>query len=171
MAIKQVIASSSKQQASLTVSLFFIRGRIGPETGAKNRLPEALAGVGRALQAGGFSDLSLLSPIIVNVDQGRHFEHRAALRGNARDEVKYELRFSVEGMAQLSEDGKTVQIAIDAGVYGEYVLLANEAESQTLFETETTIATRLGETVVLAASPASTANGSAIALAISVSRN
>jgi|GEM_PF-2538253 len=170
-AIKQVIASSNEPRASLTVSLYFIRGHVGAAGVAEDRLPESLAGVGRVLRTGGISDLSLLSPVIVTVDQGRHFEHRAALQGASGDEIQDQLQFSVKGTAQLSEDDRTVQITIDAEVHGEYFPPGRETAAQTLFESETTIATRLGETVVLAASPASTANGSAIALAISVSRN
>lgn len=69
----------SKPPASLTLSFYFIRGRIGASEGKQTPLPKNLDAVGRTLIANGFSDLALMSPVIISVDEGRAFEQNSLL--------------------------------------------------------------------------------------------
>ena len=64
----------------------------------------------------------------------------------------------------------TVQMEVEANVRGNYQI-PPAVEGRTLFELNTTLAVKLGDYVVLAAAPASSASGSAIAIVVSVTAN
>lgn len=167
-AIRRVVDEVSKPPASLTVSFYFIRGRIGAEKGNQTPLPKGLADVGATLLEHGFSELSLMSPVIISVTEGQAFEQQSVLRTMDGNGVPEDLHFHVQGRARLNSDSKIVQMQVEANVHGEYQT-PDWGQTHTQFETNTTIAVRLGRYVVLAAAPSSSASGSAIAVVVTVS--
>ena len=78
-----------------------------------------------------------------------------------------DLHFQVQGRARLDGDSKIVQMEVEANVRGEYQIPPT-VQGSTLFEISTTLAVKLGDYVVLAAAPASSASGSAIAIVVTV---
>ncbi len=111
-----------------------------------------------------------MSPVIISVEEGRAFEQQSLLRTDDGQGVADELRFQVQGRARLNGGSRIVQLEVEANVYGEYQT-APTVEHDTHFELRTTMAVKLGDYVVLAAAPASSASGSAIAVVVSVTAN
>ncbi len=169
-AIRRVVDAVSKPPASLTLSFYFIRGRIGADEGKQAALPKSLDAVGRTLLANGFSDLSLMSPVIISVEEGRAFEQQSLLRTDDGQGAADELYFHVQGRARLDGDGKIVQMEVEANVQGEYQTDYTD-EHDAHFELHTTMVAKLGDYVVLAAAPSSSASGSAIAVVVTVTAN
>ena len=108
-----------------------------------------------------------MAPVIISVEEGRPFEQQSLLRTSDGKGAADELRFHVQGRARLNGDSRIVQLEVQANVYGEYQT-APTVEHDAHFELHTTMAVKLGDYVVLAAAPSSSASGSAIAVVVSV---
>ena len=76
-----------------------------------------------------------------------------------------DLEFSVEGTARLSVGGDDAWLTVRGRVSGKYIRKQG-ADGETYFELDTTVATKLGNYVILAAAPSSTASGDAVALVV-----
>ncbi len=168
-AVKRVLAEVDRPKRPLTLQFFFIRASIGHcPTGETGELPHALSSVAATLKQNGFSELSLMAPLTVRVDDGDPFESTSGLNTFAEETGSQEtLTVHVKGSARLQSKDSSVQLSLDTTVSGKY-LNATGGNGDVVFEVETTVAAKLSQYVILAASPTSTAHGDAVALVVRV---
>jgi hypothetical protein len=170
--IRRLVETLDRQPQSLTVHLFFIRGTIGGATDAPAEgFPAGLKPVAETLTRNGFGAPSLVAPMIVATDEGESFESQSRFQTTDADGAAADrLDFFVRGHARLQSATGVVQLRIEAAMQGDYTT-GHGAAAVANFEVDTTIAAKLGSFVILAASPSSTAQGDAIALAVRVTQD
>lgn len=155
------------------LSAYFIEANIGPaKSGGASAssatigipLPATLSGVEKALAESGFSDFVLLSPLKVQVASGSEFNVNGTVAGTAA-------KVSVRGQVEVGRGGGDVQLRIEAGMEQFVETPATKGPMGAIrvptnaFNLQTTVTTRVGEYVVLAAGPNSE-NGRTTALVI-----
>jgi hypothetical protein len=172
-AVRQLVEKLDRPPESLTVHLFFLRSRIGKATDTSGKeLPAAgLRQVVVALAQNGFADPKLVAPVVVTTDEDQWFESSSRHQPCGECPVTEDLSFYVRGRARLQSAEDIVQVNINAVMKGKYQDSGTLAAGDVNFEVNTTIATELGNYVILAAAPSSTAQGDAIALAVKVTRD
>ncbi len=166
-AIRGLVKALDRPAEPLSLQFYFLRGKVGAATSSEPAgMPKELAGVVRSLQAAGFGELSLIAPVLVNVNDGARFESNSSLGygGGAG-----ELRITVEGTADLAADASAAELHLKVEVNGRYHDQSAK-EQETRFRTDTTLSAKVDSYVVLAAAPGSTSQGDAIALALRVHR-
>lgn len=165
-ALRQLLAQIDRPAQSLTLQFFFIRANIGTE--GENKLPAALRRIEKSLSENGFTELSLMAPITVAAEENQHFISHAGVRNEDETSPRMEdLSLTIEGVARLQPQSKLVQLTLEAHVRGTY-RRALDSPAAAAFAIETTISMKLGSYVILAATPASTASGDAVALVVRV---
>ncbi len=165
-AIRELLRQIDRPAQSLTLQFFFIRASIG--TGGENKLPSALRRIEKSLAESGFSELSLMAPMTVVTEEDREFDSAARLRNEYGSSPRLEdLLLVVSGVARLQPQSELVQLTIQARISGSYQR-GPDSPADAAFEIDTTIAMNLGSYVILAAAPASTASGDAVALVVRV---
>lgn len=164
VAIKKLLATIDRPRVPVAVDFFFLRARIGvQENGGERPLPSALAPIAKTLADNGFASLSLMAPVHVAADMDREFKSESTLRIDNDGRVD-DLRFRASGVVRGS-GGDEVELTLEAVMSGGYDTPAGSKKAGDAgFFIDTTIAARLGQYIVLAASPSSTAQGDAVAL-------
>jgi hypothetical protein len=164
--IRELLEVVGQPTQPLMLQFFFMRGKIGGgEESNQPPLPKMLRPVTGTLRANGLGSLSLLAPIIVVADANERFDSHATLRPTQEPGAgKDDLTFQVRGEARI-QSGDIVQLTIEAILKGAYL------GGSVHFSLETTLAAKLGSYVILGASPSSTAEGDAVALAVRVTRS
>ncbi len=170
--IRELMEVVEQPTQALTLQFFFIRGKIGSDQESNQPpLPKMLRPVTNTLRANGLGSLSLLAPIIVAADANEWFDTRATHRPKQESgEGQDDLTFDVRGQARI-QSGDVVQMTVEAGMKGTYEPTSDAGEKQAGFSLETTLTVKLGSYIILGASPGSTAEGDAIALAVRVTRS
>ncbi len=169
--VEDLIEKIDRPRDSLTAHFYFIRATIGGKSATDEvDRPPALQPVAKTLTDNGFGDPSLMAPITVVAHGSREFDSDSTLRLSDDPENQNQLSFSVQGVARLDPDGETVQLSVDAGMYGQYGDEDEGGPYDTNFSVDTTIAMKLDSYVILAASPSSTAGGNAVALVVRVTK-
>ena len=169
-AVRQLLKEVDRPSQSFNIHLFVIRASVGNRNGKEASLPAGLKSVAHTLTENGFGDLDLLAPVMLTADEGQSFSQESAL--SSRDPVGYgdSLKISVAGTARLDSDEDLVQLKLRTEVTGEF-RTEEDHLGETNFAIDTTLVAKIGSYVVLAAAPASTADGEAIAVAVKVTRN
>ncbi len=166
LAVRALLKEIDWPTRSAKVNLFFLRGAIGgPATEKETQLPADLLPIGKTLAQNGFGRLSLIAPIVIGVEEGKRFESKGRLHVGDDATGRDDLEFFVDGTARLASGGDDAWLTLRCRLGGNYSPKQG-AGGETLFELETTVATKLGNYVVLAAAPSSTASGDAIALVV-----
>jgi len=166
--IRRLVAELSKPMRALTVTCYFLHGRIGTAaTSDGGKLPEQLKPVAATLQRTGMGEASLLAPMILNANDGVRFKSSSALLTSSPEAVDHILQFEVEGTATVTEDGQ-VELMMEGRV--EVPQQSGEKAQHTWFDVNTTIATELGSYAVIAAAPGTTPDGDYVALVARVDR-
>jgi len=169
--VQELIEKIDRPRESLTAHFYFIRATIGGKSAeGEVNLPPALEPVAKTLTDNGFGNPSLMAPITVVAHGSREFDSDSTLRLSDDPENQNQLSFSVQGVARLDPDGETVQLSVDAGMYGQYGDEDAGGPFDANFNVDTTIAMKLDSYVILAASPSSTARGNAVALVVRVTK-
>ena len=170
-AIRRLVEQIDKPTRSMNVQAYFIRAGIEGEAKPENdELPRTLAPVAETLAESGFGEVSLMAPVVVMVDEGRLFRQESVLKTQGNDGVGDDLRFLVEGIAHLDSENGIVQLEVKAAAQGKYTN-SDLSGGGTEFEVSTTVVAKVGAYVILAAAPASTADGDAIAVAVRVTHD
>lgn len=165
-AVRELLQQIDRPTRSAKVNLYFLRGAIGGSPSEKEPpLPPDLLPIGKTLAQNGFGRLSLIAPIVIGVEEGQRFESKAQLHIGDEAAGRDDLMFSVEGTARLAAGGDDAWLTVRGRVSGKYSRV-QEAGGETIFELDTTVATKLGSYVILAAAPSSTAAGDAVALVV-----
>lgn len=172
-AIYELLLKVDRPTRAMTLHFYFLRAGIGgSKVGGKLVLPEALEPIATTLEESGFENPSLIAPVIVVADQGREFKSESLLRPtNDRGVVEDELRILVRGVAQTQVNQDYFQLDLQASLQGVYADPEGKGRTPSVFDVQTSIGGKLGEYVILAASPSSTVHGNAVALAVMVTRN
>lgn len=182
-AVEELIEKIDRPRESLMVYFFFIGATIGgTSTSDGSQLPPALTPIAKTLSDNGFGSLLLLAPITVVAHGSQEFDSDSTLRlGDKPSAVSTDeqtegaaeenyLTFSVEGVARLEPDDETVQLTVEASIYGKFPDEELHGSFDANFNVDTTIALKLDSYVILAASPSSTAHGNAVALVVRVTK-
>ena len=188
-AVEELISEIDRPRESLMVHFFFIGATIGgTSTSDRSQLPPALTPIAKTLSDNGFGNLLLLAPITVVAHGSQEFDSDSTLRFGDKpadkpsagstyertEEVAEEkenyLTFSVEGVARLEPDEETVQLTVEASMYGKFPDEESHGSFDANFNVDTTIALKLDSYVILAASPSSTSRGNAVALVVRVTK-
>lgn len=186
-AVEELIEKIDRPRESLMVHFFFIGATIGgTSTSDRSQLPPALTPIAKTLSDNGFGNLLLLAPITVVAHGSQEFESDSTLRFGDKPADKPSVRsteeqteeaaeenyltFSVEGVARLEPDDETVQLTVEASMYGKFPDEELHGSFDANFNVDTTIALKLDSYVILAASPSSTSRGNAVALVVRVTK-
>ncbi len=158
-AIRGLLKQVNRPARSLMINFFFLQADISGAKESKASLPPALTPIAKTLVENGFGSLELMAPVTLMVDEGLKFSSESTLFVPMTEtEPPQTLTFQATGIARMQGGDDTVQLSIGAIVRGDY------AKVKVHFAVETTIATELGDYVILAASPSSTVRGNALAL-------
>lgn len=168
--VRLLLDQLDRESPPLTMQFYFIRGALSPGKEEKVELwPAGLSSVAKALREIGMSHLELLAPMIVRTDSNWEFFSQGTLRRQASEEGRSEnLNLEVKGTSRLLGDAKTVQLKLEASLRGDFVKDAADA-GKAAFNLQTTITAKLDDFVVVSASPTTTSEGDAVALAVRVS--
>ncbi len=165
-AIREVLKQIDWPTRSAKVHLYFLRGAIGGASSEKEmQLPADLLPVGKTLAQNGFGRLSLIAPIVIGVEEGQRFESKGRLHLDGDAAAADDLTFNVEGVVRLASGADDAWLTLRGRMLGKYSR-NKDAEEETVFELDTSVATKLGNYVILAAAPSSTASGDAVALVV-----
>lgn len=165
-AIREVLKQIDWPTRSAKVHLYFLRGAIGGATPEKElQLPADLLPIGKTLAQNGFGRLSLIAPIVIGVEEGQHFESNSRLHLGEEAAGHDDLQFNVYGVARLASGADDAWLTLRGRMVGKYSR-TKDADTETVFELDTSVATKLGNYVILAAAPSSTASGDAVALVV-----
>ncbi len=166
--------SVAEPTGALNLSFYFLRGSIGVgNRGTQTALPKALRHVSAALAESGFVDLELMAPVYLVADPGTLFEQSWKIKSDHQGL----LAFIITGSAKYGDD-ETIRASISAKVEATIETrrssgnreAADTPGREKVFAVLTDLRTKLDEYFVLAASPASTADGDAIVLVMKVSQ-
>lgn len=165
-AIREVLKQIDWPTRSAKVHFFFLRAGIGGTASEKETpLPPDLQPIAKTLVHNGFARLSLIAPIVIGVEEGQRFESKTRLHLGEEAAGHDDLQFSVEGVVRLASGADDAWLTLRGRMVGKYSRI-KDAEAETVFELETSVATKLGNYVILAAAPSSTASGDAVALVV-----
>jgi hypothetical protein len=156
-AIRDLVTALEQPPKLTTVTCYFLRGRMGQEgEPTTHDIPEPLKPAVAALTKAGLHSLTVLAPIIINAEDGAHFETSSSLSKLRAGEAYFS--FHISGRADVGTDD-TVGLTINARVDG-----SSENRSGRIFSADTTIATKTGSYVVLAAAPSTLQEDAFIAM-------
>lgn len=164
--IRAFVERIDTPKAPLRLTFFFIRGEIVNEgnaadaAGSGAALPPKLAPVAAVLAETGFANMELSAPLTTNTTEDNDFSAGGRLAGGSNGGA---LEFLVEGTVRPSPQPGHARIEVRGEVH---FLPTGEAPASTLFRVETTLITRLGDYVVVAAAPSSMTSGEALALVV-----
>ena len=127
-------------------------------------LPPALVPAGAALAENGFYQASLLAPLTVRVQGEDHF----AVTGKT-EQMGGAILIQVAGRARRRLPSDVVELEVEAVLSRQLKVPGDAAEAGAMFEIDSRVSARLGDFVVLAASPGATDYGQAVALVVQVS--
>lgn len=165
-AVRDLLKEIDRPTQSLRVYFYFLRAAISGESAEmQTPLPQDLQPIGEALAENGFRRLSLIAPIVIGVEDGGRFESQGLLHLGDDKADRDNLQFRVKGVARLSLVTADAWLNLQAHMMGNYSTDLT-SDAKTIFELDTTVATKLGNYVILAAAPSSTATGDAVALVI-----
>ena len=168
-AVRELLKQIDWPTRSAKVHLYFLRGAIGGATSEKElQLPADLLPIGKTLAQNGFSRLSLIAPIVIGVEEGQRFVSKGRIQLDG-DAAADDLTFNVEGVVRLAAGGDDASLTLRGRMDGEYSRNKDKdtrTDAKTIFELDTSVATKLGNYVILAAAPSSTASGDAVALVV-----
>lgn len=165
-AIREVLKQIDWPTRSAKVHFYFLRATIGGATSEKDTLlPPDLLPIGKTLVQNGFGRLSLIAPIVIGVEEGQRFESNSRLHLGEEAAGHDDLQFNVQGVARLASGGDDAWLTLRGRMVGKYSR-NKDADAETVFELDTSVATKLGNYVILAAAPSSTASGDAVALVV-----
>ncbi len=170
--IRRLLAAIDKPEqtaAPLMLQFFFIRGQIAaPGSKPESQLPAELAPVGKALMSNGLTGLALIGPMVINTSEGEKFTSNTYFARSVRNNRVRASTLEVRGRTTLLDADGLVQVEVVAGL--------NDM-GDPVFETSTTLSTRLGAYTILAAAAAVTGDpeesrdaSGVIALALRVTR-
>ena len=162
LVIKQT-ASAHAEIANLLGELHKQR-QLSYSTASFVPLPENLHSVAGALAESGFKDTSLLAALSVRTREKERFQMTSTAA-----ELEGGIHINVEGRAIRQGDSDLIKIELGAFARPRIDTLGEKPEP--LFEVETTLTARIGDYVILAASPAPTGHGQALALAVRVTED
>lgn len=164
-AVRDLLKQIDWPTRSAKVHFYFLRGMMGGQSPEKETLlPPDLLPIGKSLTQNGFGRLSLIAPIVIGVEEGQRFESKGQLHVGDDDTGRDDLVFYVGGSARLASGGDDAWLTLRGRVGGKFS--RKQEGGDTIFELDTTIATKLGNYVILAAAPSSTAAGDAVALVV-----
>jgi hypothetical protein len=170
-AVKEVLGELDRPGRTYTLQFFFVRAGIGArDSSGEPAIPKDLQPVLDPLVQSGFSNPSLLAPLVVFADDGERFESQSELNSSGSESREERVRIQVEGRILSLGTGDSVQLDLSAALHGSYSL-RKENDGRTLFELKTTVVAREGHYTVLAAVPVSTLSGNAVALVVRATRN
>lgn len=109
----------------------------------------------------------VMTPLVMVTEDGHSFQSKTTLRQTGEAGSWEDLLFDAEGAVQLPREGKEVQLTLRATISGRYAT-DETADGNTQVSIQSTVTTALGDYVILAASPGSTANGDAVAIVVQV---
>lgn len=165
-AIREILKQIDWPTRTAKVHFYFLRATIGGATSEKDALlPPDLLPIGKTLAQNGFGRLSLIAPIVIGVEEGQRFESKGRLHLDGDTAGADDLIFNVGGTARLATTGDDAALTLRCRMNGEYSR-SKDADTETIFELDTAIVTKLGNYVILAAAPSSTASGDAVALVV-----
>jgi len=165
-AIREVLKQIDWPTRSAKVHLYFLRGAIGGAGSEKEmQLPSDLVPVAKTLAQNGFGRLSLIAPIVIGVEEGQRFESKTRLQLGEEAAGHDDLQFNVEGVVRLASGADDAWLTLRGRMGGKYSRI-KDTDAETVFELDTSVATKLGNYVILAAAPSSTASGDAVALVV-----
>jgi hypothetical protein len=168
---RQFVEQLDRPDRALALNFFFISGAIGGKQDLDpKRIPKPLMPISETLLASGLGDLSLMAPMTVRTSDGREFESRGMLRIEVEGALDELLTFEVEGSVRTDADSRQVRVEMRARMYG-HTAPEKRRETTAEFELETTLTAQLGQYVVLAAAPSSTASGDLVALVVQVTES
>ncbi len=160
-AIRQLVSQLNRPKKSIGIHCFFLSGRLGSDgSNGGKKLPHDLKPIAAILDKSGLGGASLLAPVIVISNDGERFSTQSALEVTDDSGDMENLSFRITGRASL-DAGSTVQLELKAIVVG------TDAKD-TRYQIETTVSTKIGSYVVLAAAPSTTLVGDYIALVVRV---
>ena len=165
-AVRSLVAHLDRPRKTYTIELFFIRS-LGDNTDDVKiaPLPKAMAPIAKSLGESGFGTLTLMAPMIMRVDDGQSFEQQVRHTIRHPGDLNEPLRLSVSGVVQSVPDSDVLQIQLQATMVGTS---SERGSSDAFFDITTNLSIPERRFAVLAAAPASTRNGDAIALVIHV---
>lgn len=161
VAVRSLVAKLDRPRNTYQVEFFFIRS--GGSGSAE--LPKALAPIAASLEQSGFGLPSMMSPLIVRVDDGATFEQQARYTQRYDDGVSEQIELRVSGDVRSAMDGETLRIELSAQMIG---VRSEISSSNAFFEVDTELSIPQGRYAVLAAAPASTRDADAVALVVHV---
>jgi hypothetical protein len=170
-AVKAMVKELDQPRRSLVLHFFFLSGEIG--AGAEfdpehAEVPEPLLDIAFTLAENGFYEPRVMGMTSVRVNSAQQFEALWGQEEDTDDGDGY-LDFELSGEARTQRGSDTVDLEIKARMRGHGGAEKRRALSAQ-FELGTTLSVTLDEYVILAAAPSTTEAGSAIALAVRVTR-
>jgi len=166
-AIRQLVEQVDRPTRSIRLHFFFIRAAICGGAGeADSALPPELATVAKSLSQNGFGRLAIMAPMVVSVGEGGQYRSEAVLNAGS-GEGGESLRFEVKGQVRLGASAGAAHVALVASMGGKYCR-DERSWQDTHFHLDTAVETKVGDFVILAAAPGSSASGDAVALALRV---
>jgi hypothetical protein len=144
---------------SLRVTVFYVEGTYdaeGPDGGTK--LPEAIEPAAKVLTENGMHHLKLMTTQIFTIKSDEQF-HAV---GTLDDPAGY-MRISTRGWVKFAAAGRLAEVRCEAELNR-----VGSQSSKDVFSFQTTLVTRLGEYVVIGASPMQTDGQKALALILRV---
>lgn len=169
-AVRELLKQIDWPTRSAKVHFYFLRGAIGGGSAEKEaQLPSDLLPIGKTLSQNGFGRLSLIAPIVIGVEEGQRFESNSRLHLGEEASGHDDLQFNVQGVVRLASGADDAWLTLRGRMGGKYSRNKDttaELRAETVFELDTSVATKLGNYVILAAAPSSTASGDAVALVV-----
>ncbi|NOT02012.1 MAG: hypothetical protein HOP29_15465 [Phycisphaerales bacterium] len=165
--IRALVERVDTPRAPLRLTFFFIRGEIlndgnVADAGSAPALPAKLRPVAAVLAETGFTNMELSAPLTTNATEDSFFSAGGRLAGGNSQGA---MEFQVEGKVRPSSQPGHASIEVRGDV--EFIPAEGSAPN-TMFRAETTLVTRLGDYVVVAAAPSSLTSGEAMALVVRV---
>ncbi len=158
-AIRELVSQLSQPKRPIGIHCYFLRGRMGSGTSSPAAaLPDDLKPIAATLAKSGLGGAALLAPVIVSTNDGEYFSTHSSLKVTDDTGGAEYLSFDIEGRASL-DAGNVVQLELEGMVSGTY-----GRDKRTNYKINTTVSTKMGSYVVLAAAPSTTLVGDYIAL-------
>jgi hypothetical protein len=169
-AVRELLKQIDWPTRSAKVHFYFLRAAIGGATSEKEtQLPPDLLPIGKTLAQNGFGRLSVIAPFVIGVEEGQRFESKGRLHLDGDAVSADDLTFNVQGVVRLAAGGDDASLSLRGRMGGQYSRnkhMDTGTDAETVFELDTAVVTKLGNYVILAAAPSSTASGDAVALVV-----
>jgi len=148
-AVRRLVSELDRPAQTAMITAYFLKGFIEDRT-AEGSLPSDLAPIAETLSKSGVHGATLLAPLIVKTKTGEHFSSDGHLQppGSAST-----FKFEVEGRLDIGVNGD-----VELQIRGMVTKPRGE-KTQLIFAVETTVQTRTGSYVILAAAPGTTNEG------------